>query len=93
MQHGQSLKPYFDDSVPADWSDRAWVFTEQHGQTATEDGMAIRDGQYKLIDYDSPDRASELFDLSIDPWEDADIYTSEPDIAAELEAIIEDLLN
>jgi arylsulfatase B len=56
---------------------RNWVFTELFTPTpTTDDGKTIRDKQYKLIRFD--DGREELYDLSVDAFEDNDLLLSLP---------------
>lgn len=88
---GVSFLPFLEkpDTAP---TGRPLIWHYPHwGNQGGSPGTAIRDGKWKLIRWDWPAR-TELFDLSSDPGERADLAAKNPETVAKLTARIDSFL-
>ncbi|MCO8123001.1 sulfatase [Stieleria sp. TO1_6] len=81
---GVSLVPLLKGAAEIEHAPLVWHYPHYHGST-WRPGAAIRDGQWKLIEFYEDDRV-ELYDLSQDVGETTDLSKSNPAKTTELRA-------
>ncbi len=89
---GLSMMPLLD-GVEQPFLERPLVFHWQRGYPEQYRNMAIHRGNYKLVgntDFHAVVQDLELFDLSVDPFEQQDIVGEKEDVATELKGRLDD---
>lgn len=79
---GVSLVPLLNGKAEIDHEPLVWHYPHYHGSTWAP-GAAIRDGRWKLIEFDEDDEV-ELYDLQEDVGETTNLAGSNPERTAEL---------
>ncbi|MGD2174628.1 MAG: sulfatase-like hydrolase/transferase [Candidatus Brocadiaceae bacterium] len=85
---GQSLLPELGGDSPAR-PDRA--FAEFHGTTSRTGAFMLRLGGWKYVAH--PGFAPQLFDLEEDPWEVRDLAESRPEVVANMDSALRDIVD
>ncbi len=83
---GKSLAPLFQ-GEKVDWKERSLFFYWTRRYPELYNNMALQKGPYKLVghtNYNAPIESFELFDISKDPYEQANIITTKRSIATEM---------
>ncbi len=80
---GESLMPQLTGDSPRE---RDWVFSEYNGDRCNTGTYMLRRGQWKYVKYIGYE--PQLFDVEADPWEDNNLASEEPEVAAEMEALL-----
>ncbi|MBN1642125.1 MAG: sulfatase-like hydrolase/transferase [Anaerolineae bacterium] len=86
--HGHSLLPELR-GQPSDRSD--WVLAEFHGTTINTGMTMLRSGPWKLVTYVG--YRPQLFHLDRDPWEIDDLSAGRPDVVAEMDARLREIVD
>ena len=80
---GESLMPQLTGDAPRE---RDWAFAQYNGDRCNTGAYMLRRGPWKYVKYVG--YASQLFNLDADPWEVNDVAADEPEIVAEMDALL-----
>ncbi|MHC4718383.1 MAG: sulfatase-like hydrolase/transferase [Planctomycetota bacterium] len=68
-----------------------WVLSEYHDTTCCTGSFMLRRGDWKYVAY--PGYAPQLFNLADDPWEVRNLAASSPDVVADMDAMLREIVD